>query len=153
MNKSNDKPSGEKKPKRLDRVREAIRTKHYSPRTEEAYVQWIKRFIFFHNKRHPAEMGELEINQFLSHLAVKENVAASTQNQALSAIIFLYKEVLKIEVGSIGNVVWAKKSKRLLVAFTREEAKAVLNNLSGGHVMSILFLWELGAPYKQTRAV
>ena len=80
----------EKQPKLLDQVRLAIRTKHYSIRTEEVYVQWIKRFIFFHNKRHPAEMGESEINRFLTHLAVKGNVSSSTQNQALSSIIFLY---------------------------------------------------------------
>jgi len=81
-------------PKLLDRVRDAIRAQHYSIRTEEAYVGWVRRFIVFHNKRHPAEMGEPEINQFLTHLAVAENVAASTQNQALSGILFLYQAVL-----------------------------------------------------------
>ena len=80
--------------KLLDRVRAAIRAHHYSLRTEEAYVGWVRRFILFHHKRHPAEMGEPEINQFLTHLAVVENVAASTQNQALSGILFLYQEVL-----------------------------------------------------------
>jgi len=144
MNKSNDKPSGEKKPKLLDQVREAIRTKHYSPRTEEAYVQWIKRFIFFHNKRHPAEMGELEINQFLSHLAVKGNVASSTQNQALSAILFLYRDVLGRQVGDIGSVMWAKKPKRLPVAFTREEVKAILGNLTGTHWLMASLLYGAG---------
>jgi len=85
-----------KRPKRrlLDQVRDAIRRKHYSIRTEEAYVYWIKRYIFFHNKRHPKEMGVPEIEAFLSHLAVNEHVAASTQNQALSALLFLYREVL-----------------------------------------------------------
>ena len=78
--------------KLLDRVRAAIRARHYSLRTEEAYVGWVRRFILFHRKRHPAEMGEAEINQFLTHLAVAENVAASTQNQALSAILFLYRK-------------------------------------------------------------
>ncbi|MCI0421527.1 MAG: phage integrase N-terminal SAM-like domain-containing protein [Acidobacteria bacterium] len=82
-------------PKLLDRVRAAIRARHYSIRTDEAYVGWIRRFILFHNKRHPAEMGQSEISQFLTHLAVREDVAASTQNQALSAILFLYQEVLK----------------------------------------------------------
>ena len=82
-------PTTEKKPKLLDQVRFAIRTKHYSLRTERAYIQWIKRFILFHQKRHPQEMGALEVNQFLTHLAVKERVAASTQNQALCAIVFL----------------------------------------------------------------
>ena len=79
------------KPKLLDQVREVIRTKHYSFRTEQAYVFWNKRFIFFHKKRHPKEMGEKEINEFLTYLAVKENVSASTQNQALCAIVFLYR--------------------------------------------------------------
>ena len=84
-------PSTTKKPKLLDLVKAAIRTRHYSYRTEQSYVQWIKRFVLFHNKRHPNEMGEKEINEFLTHLAVHEKVSASTQNQALSAIVFLYK--------------------------------------------------------------
>jgi Phage integrase, N-terminal SAM-like domain len=88
---------GGQKPKLLDQVRYAIRTKHYSLRTEEAYIQWIRRFILFHNKRHPKEMGAEEVGQFLSDLAVKHHVAASTQNQALSAILFLYQEVLRQE--------------------------------------------------------
>lgn len=83
------KESTKTKPKLLDQVREAVRARHYSQRTEEAYVVWIKRLIFFHNKRHPAEMGEPEINAFLTHLALKERVSASTQNQALSALLFL----------------------------------------------------------------
>jgi integron integrase len=146
MSKLSDQQSDKagQKPKLLDQVRQAVRTKHYSHRTEKAYLQWIKRFIFYHNKRHPAEMGELEINQFLSHLAVKENVAASTQNQALCAIIFLYKEVLKIEVGDIGNVVWAKKPKRLPVFFTREEVKAILSQLRGTHWLMASLLYGAG---------
>jgi len=92
------------KPKLLDQVRSAIRTRHYSIRTEEAYINWIKRFILFHNKRHPNEMGEREINQFLSYLAEKKNVSASTQNQALCAIIFLYKHVLKKDIGDLGDL-------------------------------------------------
>src|SRR5438105_12894554 len=87
------------KPKLLDQVRDVIRRKHYSIRTERAYVDWIKRFIIYHNKRHPAEMAQEEIAQFLTHLARDLNVAASTQNQALSAVLFLYKEVLKQEIG------------------------------------------------------
>nr|WP_263972431.1 phage integrase N-terminal SAM-like domain-containing protein [Pseudanabaena yagii] len=85
--------------KLLDRVRDRVRVKHYSYRTEETYVQWIRRFILFHNKRHPHEMGGDEVNDFLTHLAVNENVAASTQNQTLSAILFLYREVLELELG------------------------------------------------------
>lgn len=88
-----DKSKTEQKPKLLDQVRTPIRTKHYSPRTEELYIYWIKKYIFFHKKRHPAEMGEPEIRVFLNYLAVKEKVAASTQNQALCAIIFLYKQI------------------------------------------------------------
>ena len=87
------------RPKLLDQVRDAIRTRHYSYRTEEAYVGWIKRFIFFHHKRHPAEMGPVEITQFLTALAVDRQVSASTQNQALAALLFLYKEVLGCDPG------------------------------------------------------
>jgi Phage integrase, N-terminal SAM-like domain len=87
------------RPKLLDQVRQAVRTRHYSPKTEESYVHWIKRFIFFHNKRHPAEMGEKEIGQFLSGLATDRQVSASTQNQALNAILFLYRDVLRKEIG------------------------------------------------------
>ena len=101
--------------KLLDRVRAAIRARHYSLRTEEAYTGWIRRFIVFHHKRHPVEMGEPEINQFLTHLAVAGNVAASTQNQALSGILFLYQEVLGRGLDRIEGVVWAKKPKRLPV--------------------------------------
>jgi integron integrase len=121
---------GSHKPKLLDQVRLAIRTRHYSIRTEEAYVQWIKRFILFHHKRHPKEMGGDEVSQFLSDLAVRQHVAASTQNQALSAILFLYQEVLKQEIGWLDDVVRAKKAKKLPVVLSREEVKAVLTVLS-----------------------
>jgi hypothetical protein len=92
-------PLSPDKPKLLEQVRNAIRRKHFSPRTEEAYTGWIRRFILFHHKRHPLEMAETELTEFLTHLARVENVAASTQNQALSALLFLYKEVLKREIG------------------------------------------------------
>jgi len=88
-------PVSASQPRLLDRVREALRRKHYSIRTEEAYVDWIKRYIFFHNKRHPAEMGAAELEKYLNHLAVERKVAASTQNQALSALVFLYRHVLE----------------------------------------------------------
>jgi len=133
-----------KKPKLLDQVRAAVRTKHYSMKTEEAYVHWIKRFILFHNKRHPKEMGEKEINQFITHLAVKAKVSASTQNQALCAIIFLYKQVLKIEIGDLGNVTWAKKPAKLPVVFNREEVTKVLNQLSGMNLMMAMLLYGSG---------
>ena len=117
--------------KLLDRVRAAIRARHYSLRTEEAYVGWVRRFILFHHKRHPAEMGEPEINQFLTHLAVAENIAASTQNQALSGILFLYQEVLGRGLDRIEGVVWAKKPKRLPVVLTRDEVRILLAKMSG----------------------
>ncbi len=94
------------KPKLLDQVREAIRTRHYSDRTEKAYIHWIKRFIFFHNKRHPMDMAEIEIAQFLSSLATEGRVSASTQNQAFNALLFLYSEVLSKKIGLIDGVVW-----------------------------------------------
>ncbi len=133
-----------KQTKLLDQVRAAIRTKHYSMKTEEAYVQWIKRFILFHNKRHPKDMGEKEINQFITHLAVKEKVSASTQNQALCAIVFLYKHVLKIELGDFGNVTWAKKPAKLPVVFTREEVTKVLSQLSGTNLIMAMLLYGSG---------
>src|SRR3712207_835955 len=102
-------------PKLLDRVREAIRVRHYSIRTEQAYLQWMKRFIFFHGKRHPAEMGKPEVSRFLTHLAVNEKVTASTQNQALSALVFLYKEVLKKDLGWMDDMQRAKVSERVPV--------------------------------------
>lgn len=108
------------KPKLLDLVRQAIRTKHDSLRTEEAYVQWIKRYILYHNKRHPQDMAEKEINEYLTYLAVQKNVASSTQNQALGAIIFLCREVLKRDIGELEGLVWAKKPKKLPVVLTRD---------------------------------
>ncbi|MGZ8907443.1 MAG: phage integrase N-terminal SAM-like domain-containing protein, partial [Methylobacter sp.] len=105
-------------PKLLDQVRDRIRVKHYSIRTETQYVQWIKRFILFHGKRHPQEMGAAEVEAFLTHLAVGGQVSASTQNQALSALLFLYKEVLAIDLPWLGNVVRAKQPKRLPVVLT-----------------------------------
>ena len=119
------------KPRLLDQVRETIRIKHYSPRTEEAYVGWIKRFIFFHGTRHPAELGAEEVRQFMSHLALDRHVAASTQNQAFNALIFLYHEVLQVQLGEIVGAVRAKKPKRLPVVLTPEEVQAVLSLLHG----------------------
>jgi integron integrase len=119
------------KPKLLEQVRITIRTKHYSRRTEDAYVRWIYKFIIFHNKRHPKEMGAKEISRFLNHLAVEKNVAASTQNQALCSLLFLYKEVLKQEIGQVEDIVWAKRKRKIPVVFTRAEVKAILEQLSG----------------------
>ena len=120
-----------KKPKLLDTVRNALRLKHYSIRTEEAYIGWIKRYIQFNDKKHPSEMGVKEISKYLTYLAVRGNVSASTQNLALCSIIFLYKEVLKKEIGELENLTWAKKPKRLPVVFSRQEVKGVLSKLNG----------------------
>ncbi|CCI18731.1 Genome sequencing data, contig C304 [Microcystis aeruginosa PCC 9807] len=106
--------------KLLEVVRETIRLKHYSYRTEQTYVDWIKRYLVFHQKKHPCEMGGEEIRAFLTHLAVDKNVAAATQNQALNAILFLYREVLKIELENIGAYLRAKRSKRLPIVLTKE---------------------------------
>ena len=137
-------------PKLLDRVRDAIRARHYSLRTEEAYVGWVRRFIVFHNKRHPAEMGESEINRFLTHLAVAENVAASTQNQALSAILFLYQAVLEKDLDRIDGVVRAKKPKRLPVVLTRDEVRSLLGRMSGTAKLAALLLYGGGLRLLET---
>jgi len=137
-------PSSAPKPKLLDQVRQAIRTRHLSYNTEQAYVGWIKRFIFFHKKRHPKEMGELEIGQFLSSLATDAHVAASTQNQALNALLFLYKEVLGQKVGFIQGVVRAKRPSRLPVVLTKEEVGRLLARLEGAPWLMAMLLYGAG---------
>jgi integron integrase len=132
------------KPKLLDRLREALHSRHYSRRTEQTYCHWVKRFIYFHKVRHPAEMGEPEINAFLTHLAVKERVTASTQTQALSAILFLYRHVIGREVGDLGHVIRARKPKRLPVVMTREEVKAVLASLTGDRGLMASLMYGAG---------
>lgn len=119
------------KPKLLDQVRDAIRVKHFSIRTEQAYTDWIRRFILFHGKRHPREMAEPEVTAFLTHLARDRNVAASTQNTALSALLFLYKEVLKQEIGWLEGVERAKKPARLPVVLSTDEVRRVFARLHG----------------------
>jgi integron integrase len=123
-------PTRAQPPRLLEQVRAVLRTKHYSLRTEDTYVQWIRRFILFHDKRHPQAMGAVEVQQFLTDLAVTKQVAASTQNQALSALLFLYKEVLHQDLGDLTGVVRAKKPTKLPVVLTREEVKAVLQHLT-----------------------
>ena len=118
--------------KLIENVRNVIRMKHYSIRTEETYISWIKRYIFFHNKRHPSEMSENEISEFLTYLAVKKNVAASTQNQAFNALLFLYKKVLKQNIGLIDDVERAKKPAKLPVVFTKKETSGILLRIDGG---------------------
>jgi integron integrase len=118
-------------PRLLDRVRHAIRARHYSPRTEEAYVGWIRRFILFHGKRHPDTMGEAEVARFLSALAVDRKVSAGTQTQALSAILFLYRDVLRHDLGWLQNITRAKAPTHLPVVLTRDEVRAVFRHLTG----------------------
>jgi len=118
-------------PKLLDQVVACLRVKHYSTRTEKIYVDWIKRYIWFHGKRHPQEMGAVEVEAFLSHLAVDRAVAASTQNQAKSALLFLYREVLQLDLPWLGNITQAKTPKRMPVVMTRVEVQAVLAHLEG----------------------
>ncbi|MBI3006770.1 MAG: integron integrase [candidate division NC10 bacterium] len=131
-------------PRLLDRVREAIRTRRYSRRTEKTYIGWIRRYILFHGKRHPAEMGEAEITRFLSSLAVDAKVSASTQNQALSALLFLYREVLDKTVPWLHEVVRAKTPRRLPVVLSRDEVRAVLDRLDGTPRLMATLLYGAG---------
>lgn len=131
-------------PKLLDQVAAKCRIKHYSIRTEHAYVDWIKRFILHHGKRHPKEMGAAEIETYLSHLAVARNVSASTQNQAKSALLFLYKEVLDIELPFLDKVTQAKAPKRLPVVLTQAEVLAVLTRLDGSMWLIASLLYGSG---------
>ncbi len=163
----------ERRPKKLlDRVRETIRRKHYSIRTGKSYVRWIRRYILsfatpsqtirraqgqgsrtspslrfedkFHNKRHPKDMGAPEIEAFLTHLAVKENVAASTQNQALSALLFLYREVLKQDMAFVPNSIRAQRPKRLPTVLTKEEVQKVIGLMRGTHQLMAKLLYGSG---------
>lgn len=127
----------------LNEVCDAIRLKGYAYSTEQNYVQWVRRYILFHNKTHPAKLGKPHVEQFLTHLAVKEHVASSTQNQALSALIFLYKVVLEQPLGHV-NVMWAKKQKRLPVVLTKREIQAVLKELSGVPLLVSQLLYGSG---------
>ena len=131
-------------PRLLDRVQEVLRLKHYSYRTEQAYFHWIKRFILFHNKRHPKEMGVPEIEAFLTHLAAAEHVAASTQNQALQAILFLYREVLGREISEPIQALRARKPKRLPTVLSHQEVQALFSHLSGVHLLLAQLLYGSG---------
>lgn len=132
------------KPKLLDQLRMAIRALHYSLRTEEAYVHWVRRFILFHHKRHPAEMGEAELNAFLTDLAVRQHVSASTQNQALAAVLFLYQHVLRRPLDRLEGIVRAKRPKRLPVVLSRDEVRAVLAALDGTYRLIATLLYGCG---------
>ena len=131
-------------PKLLDVVRDRIRVKHYSIRTETQYVQWIRRFVLFNGKKHPRDMGAPEVEAFLTHLAVEGNVAAATQNQALSALLFLYREVLGIDLPWLDNVTRAKRPQRLPVVMTRDEVHAVLDRMEGGYGLMARLLYGTG---------
>lgn len=131
-------------PKLLDQVRGKIRLKHYSIRTEQAYLDWIKRFILHFDKQHPKDMGAGEVEQFLTYLAVEGKVAASTQNQAKSALLFLYREVLQIELPWLDNVEQARAPKRLPVVLTRHEVQAVLSRMQGTHWLIANMLYGTG---------
>jgi len=128
----------------MDQVRDVLRVHHYSLRTEQSYTHWIKRFILFHGKRHPREMGKNEIAAFLTHLAVQKDVSPSTQNQALSAILFLYKKVLNIEPDWIEGVVRAKRPKRLPVVLKRDVVMKLLNQLSGTQKLLAFLIYGSG---------
>lgn len=131
-------------PKLLDMVRGKIRLKHYSIRTEQAYVDWIKRFILHFNKRHPTELGATHVEEFLTHLAVKGKVSASTQNQAKSALLFLYKEVLGTELPWLDDIEQAKTSKRLPVVLTKQEVQAIIGHLEGTNQLIVSLLYGTG---------
>ena len=131
-------------PKLLDLVRQKIRFLRYSIKTERAYVQWIRRYIIFHGKRHPRDMGVEEIAGFLNYLVNRENVSVSTQNQALSAIIFLYKHILDIDIGQLPVFQYARKPRRLPVVLTQDEARAVLQNLREPHKTMVGLMYGAG---------
>jgi integron integrase len=123
------------KPRLLDAVRERLRARHYSYRTEQQYVAWIRRYVLFHGKRHPAGLAAAEIEQFLTHLAVERNVSASTQNQALSALLFLYREVLGVQLPWLDNVVRARRPAKLPVVLSPAEVRSLLRNLHGQYAL------------------
>ena len=132
------------RPRLLEQVRERLRVLHYSYRTEAQYVQWIKRFILFHDKRHPSGMGAPEVESFLTHLAVQGRVAAPTQNQAKAAILFLYKQVLDQELDWLDGVTHAKASTHLPVVLTLEEVRAVMSRLTGTNWLIASLLYGAG---------
>jgi integron integrase len=131
-------------PRLLDLLRDRIRVKHYSIRTEKAYVDWVRRFVLFHDKRHPRDLGAAEVETFLTHLAVRGRVSASTQNQAKSAILFLYKEVIDKELPWLDGVVGARAPQRLPVVLSAEEVNAVLGRMRGTSALVARLLYGAG---------
>lgn len=132
------------KPKLMDQLHEALQSRHYSSRTEQSYCHWVKRYVYFHNVRNPREMAEPEINAFLTHLAIKEKVSASTQNQALAALLFLYRHVIMKELGDFGDVIRARKSQNLPIVMTKEEVRLVLGFLEGENQLIASLLYGSG---------
>lgn len=128
-------------PRLMDRVRESLRLHRYALSTERTYCHWIKRFIYFHGKRHPSEMGAAEVEAFLTHLATAENVAASTQNQAMHSVLYLYKNVLGVDLPWLDNVMRARESKRLPAVLTQRETAAMLRHVHGtsGTIIKLLY--------------
>lgn len=135
---------GSRPPKLVDQMVETLRTRHYSKRTEQAYVLWVKRFIRFHKMRHPKDMGAVEIGEFLTHLAMVSKVSASTQTQALSALLFLYRYVFGLDIGSLGQIPRARKSHHVPVVMTRVETRAVLDEMSGDTKLMASLLYGSG---------
>jgi integron integrase len=131
-------------PRLLDEVRKAIRVRHYSYRTEKAYVDWIRRFVIYHGKRHPKNMGGLQVEQFLSYLALERRVSAATQGQALAALLFLYKHVLNVDLPWLDNVVRASRPKRLPTVLSQREAQSVMANLQGAYWLIGVLLYGSG---------
>ncbi len=143
--------NSENSPKLLDQVRAKIRLKHYSIRTEQAYTEWIKRHILLFGKHHPRDLGASEVEQFLTHLAVNGKVAASTQNQAKAALLFLYREVLAMELPWLDNVEQARAPKRLPVVLNRDEIQAILSRLGGTNHLIASLLYGTGMRIKINR--
>src|SRR3989304_5164686 len=135
---------GPDEPRFLEQVANACRVKRLAYRTEQSYVAWVRRFILFHNKRHPKDMGASEVRKFLTHLAVNRRVAASTQNQALNAIVFMYREVLRRDPGEFGEFPHAKRPKRLPTVLTKAEVQRVLAHFDGTHGLMARLLYGTG---------
>jgi site-specific recombinase XerD len=131
-------------PRLLDQVRDRIRFRHYSLRTEVTYIDWIRRYVLFHGKRHPRDLGAEHVTAFLSALATDRRVSASTQNQALSAVLFLYKEVLAIELPWLGEIARAKRPRRLPVVLTQAESHALLGGMKGTHALMARLMYGSG---------
>jgi integron integrase len=139
-----ERAASKKKIKLLEQVRITLRANHYSRKTEESYISWIKQFIIFNNKRHPSELGKEEIQKFINYLAVERHVSSSTQNQALQAILYLYKKIIKQEIGWISEVKNVKRIKHLPVVFSRNEAASIIKNLEGIPKLIVSLLYGTG---------